>query len=271
MALTEYEIAFEGMAVHCYEGGQGYPILLLHGSGAGTSSASNWALVLDELARHYHVFAADLIGFGLSARKSQAPYFDIPLWTRQVQFLFDRCTGGANAGVIAHSLSGFLSLRLAAANANLEKLAVTGCPGAPMKLTRALHTAWSFPGSVQALREMYAYVVADPSGLTDDFYEQRLSVLNAAGYPAYFSAMFAGDKQAYLDQLVLSAEELALIRSQVLFIHGIGDQIVPFAQGTQPLLQSIASADAVLIGRCGHGPALEQPKKFLHAVHGLFR
>jgi 2-hydroxymuconate-semialdehyde hydrolase len=270
MALTEYDIDFEGMAVHCYEGGQGYPILLLHGSGAGTSSTSNWVLVLDELARHYHVCAADLIGFGLSARKRQGPYFDVPLWTRQARFLFDRFSRGAKAGVIAHSLSGFLALRLAGAKPNLEKLAVTGCPGAPMKLTRALQTAWTFPGSVQALRDMYAYVVADPSGLTEQFYEDRLKALNSADYPAYFSAMFEGDKQVYLDQLVLTAEELRRIRSKVLFIHGVDDQIVPFAQGTQPLLPSITSADAVLIGRCGHGPALEQPTKFLHAVHGLF-
>jgi 2-hydroxymuconate-semialdehyde hydrolase len=269
MPITEYDLDFEGLRVHCYEGGQGYPVLLLHGSGAGTSSASNWALVLEELARRYHVLAADLIGFGLSARKPEAPYFDVPLWTRQAQFLFDRLAGGARAGVIAHSLSGFLSLRLAANNPNLEKLAVTGCPGAPMKLTRALQVAWTFPSSVQALREMYGYVVADPSKLTQEFFEQRLKVLNSAGYPEYFTAMFAGDKQSYVDQMVLAAEELRRIRAQVLFVHGIGDQIVPFAQGTQPLLPMIAQADALLIGRCGHGPALEQPAKFLHAVRGL--
>jgi 2-hydroxymuconate-semialdehyde hydrolase len=270
MAIEQFEVDFEGMAIHCYEGGSGFPLLLLHGSGAGTSTSSNWALVLEELARHYHILAADLIGFGLSARKSAPPLFDLSLWTRQVQFLFDRLSAGANAGVVAHSLSGFLALRLAASNPNLIKVAVTGCPGAPLELTRALDVAWSVPDSLQALRRMYAYVTAKPADLTDQFYEERLRMLNASGYAEYFAAMFAGNKQAYLDQLVLHADELARIEAQVLFIHGAGDRIVPFAQGTLPLMRFIRDADAVLLGNCGHGPALEQAPKFMRAVRGLF-
>ncbi|MDB6086504.1 MAG: hydrolase [Gammaproteobacteria bacterium] len=270
VSLREFQVDFEGMAVHCYEGGAGFPILLLHGSGAGTSSISNWALVLDDLARHYHVLAADLIGFGLSARKTEPPYFDLAMWVRQAQFLFDRVAKGGAAGIVGHSISGFLALRLAASNDNLVKLAVTGCPGAPLKLSRELDAAWSFPESPQKLREMYACVVADPSNLTDDFYASRLQVLNAGGYPKYFSEMFGGDKQAYLAQLVLTPAELTGIRSQVVFIHGVEDRVVPFAEGTLPLLRSIEAADAVLLGNCGHGPALEQPRKFLNAIHGLF-
>lgn len=98
---------------------------MLHGSGAGISSASNSARVLDELASIYHVLAADLIGFGRSARKPSLPYFDIALWTRQAQFLFDRISSDANAGFISHSLSRFLELRLATARPNLATLLVT--------------------------------------------------------------------------------------------------------------------------------------------------
>lgn len=270
MPFREFQIDFEGLPVHCYEAGSGFPILLLHGSGAGTSSTSNWALVMDDLAQRYHVFAADLIGFGLSARKINAPYFDIELWTRQTQFLLDRFTGSDAAGVIGHSLSGFLALRLAANNIRVVKVAVTGSPGTAFALTQALGAAWSFPNSVQELRDMYTYVVADPSALTDNFYESRLELLNTPGYAAYFSAMFAGDKQVYVDQMVLTRSELASIRAQVLFIHGIEDQVVPFTQATLPLMRLIKNADAALFGGCGHGPALEQPEKFMHAITGLF-
>ncbi|MDB6092286.1 MAG: hydrolase [Gammaproteobacteria bacterium] len=270
MAIEQFDLDFEGMKIHCYEGGSGFPLLLLHGSGAGTSTSSNWALVLDDLARHYHILAADLIGFGLSACKSAPPLFDLSLWSRQVQYLFDRLSAGANAGVIAHSLSGFLALRLAASNPNLTKVAVTGCPGAHLKLTRALDVAWSVPDSLQGLRTMYSYVIANPASLTDEFYEERLRLLNSSGYAKYFAAMFAGNKQEYLDQLVLPPDELARIAGQVLFIHGAGDRIVPFAQGTLPLMQFIRDADAVLLGNCGHGPALEQPAKFMRSIRELF-
>ena len=270
MAIKQFELDFDGLAVHCYEGGRGFPILMLHGSGAGTSSASNWARVLDELAAHYHVFAADLIGFGRSARKPSPPYFDIALWTRQAQFLFDRISNGANAGFIGHSLSGFLGLRLAAARPNLVKLLVTGCPGTRFMITPELQIAWTAPRSLEELRRMYESVVADASGLTEEFYRERLATLNEGDYADYFSSMFTGDKQAYLDQLVLSAADSAWITSETLFVHGLNDRMVPFAEATLPLLRSIATADAVLIKRCGHGPALEQPTKFVRAAHGLF-
>lgn len=270
MPIREYDIEFERMSVHCCEGGGGVPILLLHGSGAGTSSSSNWALVLEDLAQHYHVLAADLIGFGRSTRKPAEPYFDLDMWTRQAQFLLDRIARRGEVGFIGHSLSGFLGLRLASRNRNLVKMAVTGCPGPQVRLTRALEVAWSFPDSLEKIREMYGYVVADASALTEEFYAQRLSVLNKPGYGEYFSAMFGGDKQRYLDQFVLAPQELAAIQAQVLFIHGVNDQIVPFSEATLPYLKFIKTADALLLNRCGHGPALEQPQKFLHAIRGLF-
>jgi 2-hydroxymuconate-semialdehyde hydrolase len=268
--IREFDLDFEGGSVHCYEGGSGTPILLLHGSGAGTSSSSNWALVLEDLASHYHVLAGDLIGFGLSSRKPVEPYFDLDLWLRQAQFLLDRVSGGRDVGYIGHSLSAFLGLRLGARNPHLVKMVLTGCPSSEGTLTRALEVAWSFPDTIEKIREMYGYVVADASALTDAFYAQRLSMLDKPGYRDYFSAMFSGDKRRYLDEFNISARELCAIRADVLFIHGLGDQLCPFRESILTYLSSIMSADALLLQHCGHGPALEQPRKFLHAVRGHF-
>ena len=85
MALTEQDIEFEGNSVHFWEGGSGFPILMLHGSGPGAGTMGNWRFVLEPLAESYHVLATDLIGFGESGRKHEEPYFDIGLWRRQQQ------------------------------------------------------------------------------------------------------------------------------------------------------------------------------------------
>src|SRR5438105_15804032 len=71
MALHESDIPFEGTTIHCWEGGSGFPILMLHGSGAGASTPGNWRRVIDPLSTKYRVLAADLIGFGLSGRKKE--------------------------------------------------------------------------------------------------------------------------------------------------------------------------------------------------------
>ena len=53
---------------------------MLHGSGPGAGTIGNWRLVLEPLAARYRITATDLIGFGASGRKTEEPYFDLPLW-----------------------------------------------------------------------------------------------------------------------------------------------------------------------------------------------
>ena len=78
--MDRKQTTFNGLRVAYWEGGSGEPLLLIHGSGPGASTLGNWRLVLDELARDFHVIAPDLIGFGQSDRKPEAPYFDLDLW-----------------------------------------------------------------------------------------------------------------------------------------------------------------------------------------------
>ena len=89
MPLTERDIKFEEYNIHMWEGGKGFPILMLHGSGPGAGSMANWHYVIEPLTECYRVVAADLIGFGKSSCKLEEPYFDISLWRRQAKFLFD--------------------------------------------------------------------------------------------------------------------------------------------------------------------------------------
>ena len=90
MALYEFDLPFEDTTVHCWEGGSGFPILMLHGSGAGASTPGNYRRVIDPLSQRYRVLAADLVGFGLSGRKRAPPYFDMDMWVRQGRHLLAR-------------------------------------------------------------------------------------------------------------------------------------------------------------------------------------
>ena len=85
MTIREFDIKVDGIKVRCYEGGKGYPILLLHGSGPGASSLGNFTQTMPALARRHHILAMDLIGFGRSGRKPREPYFDMKLWVKQGQ------------------------------------------------------------------------------------------------------------------------------------------------------------------------------------------
>ena len=270
MPIREYDLPFEGTKIHCYEGGKSYPIVMIHGSGPGTASASNWVHVMRPLARRYHILAMDLIGFGLSGRKAKEPYFDLAMWSRQAQFVLDRIARKGPVGLIGHSLGGYLALRLAANNPRVDKVMVQGSVVAKYKVNKAIHLSWTFPETEADFRKLYEHITMSAAVMSDAFVKSRLGVLRRDDYGAYFSKMFKGDKQRYMDKAVLTQAELKRIKCQVTLIHGAQDRAVPFKQVAVPLADAIPQADLIRIANCGHGPSLDHPKKFLSAARSLF-
>ena len=208
MAISEIDISFEGINAHCYVGGSGFPIVLVHGSGPGTASASNWGRVLEPLSGHYRVCAMDLIGYGLSGRKPKEPYFDIDLWVRQVRFVLNYHASDGPIGLVGHSLGGAISLRAALLEPRVSKLLLQGSLGAPIKLNQAIDVSWGIPKDLDAFRSFYRDIIQIRGEISDEFLKQRLATVRKDGYDKYFTSMYSGDKQKYLDLSVVPKDEL---------------------------------------------------------------
>jgi 2-hydroxymuconate-semialdehyde hydrolase len=269
MAFEQRDIDFEGINVRYWEAGKGKPpLLLLHGSGPGANSLGTWRLVMDPLAERYHVIACDLIGFGQSGRKPEPPYFDYLLWFRQARFVLDLFGAGA-VNVIGHSLSGALSLKLAAHDRRVARVLNTGGMGCHVPANPAADLVWTFPETEADIRRVAQVLVYDASLIDDAYVEARKKVLYAGDYQAYFSAMFSGDKQAYRDATILGDEELRNITVPVLLVHGRDDKPTPI-ETSHTLVKRIPQADLVALGRCGHSVAIEYPEKLIGLATYLF-
>ncbi|HTW87852.1 MAG TPA: alpha/beta hydrolase [Candidatus Binataceae bacterium] len=269
MDLAEHEFTFDGARVHYLEAGRGFPILLIHGSGPGASTIGNWRLVLEPLAARFHVFAMDLIGFGRSERKPKPPYFDLDLWLRQCRAMVERIEG-ERVGLIGHSLSGVLALKLAAAGSRVAKVLTTGTMGAPFTPNDQTLRTWTFPRDRAELRRTAEGLVYNKSLIDAAYLDNREKVLFAGDYAAYFSSMFEGDRQRYIDAAVLQPDELARIHCDVTMLHGRDDVGFP-PELTLTIAKSIPQADVVLIGRCSHSIAMEHPSKLIASAELLFR
>lgn len=267
MTLVEKETEFEGVPVTYWEGGEGAPLLLLHGSGPGASTSGNWRLVIDDLAQRFHVIAPDLIGFGKSGRRQMQPYFDFDLWVRQAAFHLNQF--GSRANILGHSLSGAIALRTAATSSRVNKVMTTGSIGAQTVANDDLKTVWSFPDTREDLIRAGKTLVFDHSLITDAYISGREKVLYANNYKEYFEAMFAGDKQLYLDAVVLSRDELSSISCDVLMLHGVDDLPTPI-ESTYLIARQIGHADVVALARCGHSVALEHPEKLVRIASAFF-
>ena len=263
------ETAFRSIKIHYLEGGRGPAVLMMHGAGPGTSAPGNYRLVLEPMAERYHVYAMDLIGFGQSGRKPELPYFDFEFWVGQAQHLLDLIPKGP-VGLIGHSISGAIALRLAAANERVSAVLTTGTVGTRFPINEHLAKLWTFPEKREQLRQAMQAAVYDTSSLTDDFLDNRLQMLNQDGYPDYFRALFGGNKQALIDSWELPADVLSRVTCPIAMIHGRNDLACPHEQTTSRLSESLPQADVILIARCGHSPALEHPEKFLATAQLLF-
>ena len=269
MALTEHDIEFEGTSVHFWKGGSGFPILMLHGSGPGAGTMGNWRFVLEPLSESYQVLATDLIGFGESGRKTEEPFFDIGLWRRQAQYMLDRLKEGP-VGIIGHSLSASLALGLAATNKRVSKVLTTGAMGGKFAVNADTELCWTFPETRDQLRAAVECLVYDKSVVTDALLDSRMEILHDGVYGPYFKSMFAGAKQQYVDAAVLPPESLKGLACDVVMMHGRDDNPFPYAKNSLVLSAMIPHADVILVGRCGHSPALEHPEKLLAAAKLLF-
>jgi 2-hydroxymuconate-semialdehyde hydrolase len=265
----EYDVPFASTSVHFVEGGQGFPVLLLHGTGPGVSVIGNFRGILDALAERYHVFGMDWIGFGASGRLGTPPFFDLALWEQQVRFALERIAAD-RVGILAHSLGAAVALRVAATDRRVVKLLTTGAMGAPFSANEYTRSTWTFPASPEALRRTMEMLVYDRSLLTDEFIANRFENLQRGAYQAYFSSMFEGSPQQYVDAAVVPEAMLATVQAEVLMMHGRDDVAFPVAT-TTILTGKIRQADAWILGRCRHSVALEYPEKVLAAAHVLFR
>ncbi len=270
MTYADKEFLFDGIPVHYIEGGDGFPILMIHGSGPGASTVGNWRQVLGPLAERFHVFAMDLVGFGLSGRKPQPPYFDIELWLRQCRAMLEH-VGAGRVGIIGHSISGALALRLAASDRRIAKVLTTGCMGARFAVNAYTERTWTFPKNREELRLAAECLVYDKSLIDDAYLENRAKVLFDGEYETYFSALFDGDKQQYIDATVIQPDELSNIACDVAMLHGRDDPGFPAELLTLTLSRSMPKADVTLIGRCSHSIAMEHPAKLISTAELLFR
>jgi 2-hydroxymuconate-semialdehyde hydrolase len=87
-----------------------------------------------------------------------------------------RLLPGERVGVIAHSLSAVIALRLAGIERRVSKVLTTGAMGGTFRLNRYLDWVWSYPADRQELRRTAQGLVFDKSLITEAFLDSRMEV-----------------------------------------------------------------------------------------------
>jgi haloacetate dehalogenase len=111
--FTSFDIDNGDVVIHGVTGGQGLPLLLLHGY---PQTHVMWHKVAPQLATHFTVVAPDLRGYGQSGKpatsKDHAPYSKRAMAADMVNVM--RALGHTHFGVAGHDRGGRVAHRLAA-------------------------------------------------------------------------------------------------------------------------------------------------------------
>jgi len=103
----------DGIRTRYFEGGQGEPIVLVHGGHFGmTTSAAGWMPIFPNLAAHFHVYVVDKLGMGLTDNPLSDSSYSMQA-TGQHLYRFMETLGLESVHLVGHSRGGLPSARIA--------------------------------------------------------------------------------------------------------------------------------------------------------------
>ena len=255
------------------------PLLLLHGIGAGLSSFT-WRKNFDALAGDFHVYAPDLLGFGLSDKPANAPY-SADFYVKLIAD-FIREVAVPPACIIANSLSAAYAVRVADEYPELARALLLIAPAGTDNLrARPGMTGAAFYGLLQSpvLGTSFYNVMASERSIRDYarehlFYDPKrvtdrlVAHLYATGHQPGAQHAVAAFLSGFLNTDIRAA--FARLTQPTTLVWGKQDQTNPLEHAAG-LLRLNPRATLEIFDRCRMAPHEEDPEKFNAIVRNTLR
>jgi len=276
--LTRLTTTILGHKISYVTGGQGEPIILIHGLGADSTA---WWRIAPQLAQHYRVYALDLFGCG----QSDKPDFEYTI-EAQAHYLklFMERLGIAHAHMMGHSLGGGVAMQVAYFFPEIvDRLILISSGG----LGRDVH--WLIRASTLPGADGVIGLMSDPrSGiihLASELERRRMkkSLTEYEGeIPVVLEQLRDHEARRVFLRMTRAIGSLQgqtinalpllkhLAEKPVLIVWGASDEIIPVAHG-HAAAQVIPRAHLVVIPDCYHRPHIEAHAEFYRQTIGFLQ
>lgn len=270
------KLAKPSLRVQILEGGQGEPVLLLHG---GDGMAAQWEPVLSRLGSSFHIYAPDRPGCGLT---DMFNYRDVPLREHAVDFVGSTmdALGLKTANLVGNSMGGYFALVFALAHPERVKRLVTvgepaGSsatipPGNRLLAMRGLngltYATLMRPGASATYEGFRRILVAHPDRLSPAYLDCCTAASEIPGATeSWLTLLEDCDITSGRSTLTYSLRpELARLAMPTLLIWGDKDSFGPPSLAKE-MAQIIPHGRAEVVSDAGHLAWLDQPE----AIDGL--
>ncbi len=256
--------------LHYLEAGQGPPVILLHGLGG---DGSRWGPNIGPLAKDFHVFALDQIGFGQS---------DKPLANYHTGMLADFLAGFIEAvhlpkaSLVGNSMGASVALYMAVHHpALVDKIVLADGggyrspgPAAPRREpTAADRHRRQIQNSVThaETREFFRIMFHNKNLVTDEMVDAQLPMRLRSAF-TISRIQEAGEKGIGS----LTEAEVRGVAAPTLIVWGKYDELANPA-GADRLERAIPGARKVMVDDCGHMPQLEKADEFNRLVREFLK
>jgi pimeloyl-ACP methyl ester carboxylesterase len=262
--LVPQTVSVEGADLFYVVKGEGEPVILIHGYGAGMWI---WEKQIDFLSRFYKVYALDLIGHGFSDRP-RIPYTP-ERYVRSFRHFMDGIgiesailVGNSMGGGLAWAMAGLFPERVSrlvlidsmppdvfrwVRNDSFRTLAAVR--GMPLLLYLILSTR-----SRKSIRWILEECISDRDLITEAVVERqyRLSMIRGTTWVLYSTFRNGGDAETL-------RAWLSRVRQPTLLIWGEDDLIFPLSVGDE-LQASLRGSHLTTVPKSGHIPMWETPE-----------
>lgn len=252
--------------VHYLEKGDGpNHVILLHGFRAHTFT---WKKIINHLAAAgYHVWALDLIGYGLSDKPDNLPY-TFEFFTEQIHD-FMKEKGISQAHIAGSSMGGGLALNLAIDFPDrVKSLTLISALGYPLdiplylSICRHISQIWAPFLGPTSIRSCLKEIVYDENDVSDEQVEAYcLPYQFNGGITATLLTMRKFDNQ----QLIEMGRHYPTLKHPISIIWGDHDTLIPL-EHYEKFLNDFPHAHRKLITHCGHIPQEERPHEVLASM-----
>ncbi len=259
-ALQEGVASVLGYRMAYVTGGEGEPVVFLHGLG---QAYSVWDGVLPLLARRFRVFALDMLGCGASDK----PRIDYSLWAlaTYTRYFMD-AVGIERAHLVGHSHGGGISMHiLHQYPERVNRLALLATGGLGREVRPLLRVA-TLPGASLVL-----------SGITSPIWLRLLGRLRFARLTellereqtrVWTRLANADNRWAFMrmlrsvcditGQTVSAVERLPYMENPVLLVWGDCDKTIPVSHARNAA-KLLPHCQLEVLPGCKHYPAIERP------------
>lgn len=239
-----HDLKEEGKFKYIESGGDGDPLVLLHGLLGGLS---NFSGIINYFSKDYNVVVPIL------------PIFDLPIrkisLTSLVEHIRDfvEYKGYESIHVLGNSLGGHIALLYVLAHpGGISSLILTGSSGL---FENSLGSSFPKRGNYEFIKKKTEDTFFDPEIATKELVDEVYEVVNDRNKAI---RVIATAKSAIRHNI---GDKLHQIKAPTLLVWGDHDAITPTFVG-EKFNELIEGSQLVFVDRCGHAPMMERPMTF---------